>query len=52
MSKYNNANTDHYKTAGRDPQGRTNTQHLTKGEFGKTQAATAAKPKGKKRKAA
>jgi hypothetical protein len=52
MSKYNNANTDHYKTAGRDPQGRNNRQHLAKGEFGKVTAATDVKPKPKKKKAA
>jgi hypothetical protein len=52
MSKYNNANTDHYKTAGRDPQGRTNKQHLAKSDFGKVTAATAAKPKGKNHKTA
>jgi len=50
MSKYNNANPDHYKTAGREPQGRTNRQHLAKGEFGKVTAQT--KKKGKKAKAA
>jgi hypothetical protein len=50
MSKYNNANTDHYKTAGREPQGRTNRQHLAKSEFGKVTAQT--KKKGKKAKAA
>ena len=38
MSKYNNANPDHYKTAGREPQGRTNRQHLAKGEYGKVTA--------------
>jgi hypothetical protein len=52
MSKYNNANTDHYKTAGRDPQGRTNTQHLAKEEYGKVHAAAVVKPKRKKTKAA
>lgn len=52
MSKHNNTNTDHYKTAGRDPQGRNNAQHLAKEEFGKVQAAAVAKPKRKKSKAA
>ena len=51
MSKYNNANPDHYKTAGREPQGRTNRQHLAKGEYGKVTAQTG-QPKGKKKKTA
>jgi hypothetical protein len=49
MSKYNNANPDHYKTAGRDPQGQTNRQHLVKQEFGETRAQTKS---GKKKKPA
>jgi hypothetical protein len=51
MSKQSDVNPDHYKTAGRDPQGQTNLQHLAKREYGKVTAKTH-QPKGKKKKAA
>jgi hypothetical protein len=50
MSKYNNANVDHYKTAGREPQGRAVRHQIAKKEFGTTRAA-ANQPKGKRKKA-
>jgi hypothetical protein len=50
MSKHNNANTDRYKTAGRDPVGRNNLQHLEKQEYGELHARPEqAKPKKKKK---
>jgi hypothetical protein len=48
VSKHNNANTDYYKTAGRDPQGRNNRQQLAKQDFG-TARAQGNQSKGKKK---
>jgi hypothetical protein len=48
MSKYNNANTDHYKTSGRDPQGRNHRHEIAKQDF--TQVRSEAnQPSGKKK---
>jgi hypothetical protein len=45
MSKYNNVKPDHFKTAGREPQGRDVVHEIQRQQFGELNAK---RPQGKK----